>query len=648
MDIAAIDYWANNRTSPLHRASALGKGVTVALVIAAVAVAWSPFLLLSIYLTLLAGVFLTRLPARALVALAAYPTLFAALFALSRWDGTWTTPAVILLKSLTAAQAMVLLISTTPYPDVFSALGRLLPRLVADGLLITYRSLFVLLEELDHMLTALRLRGGLRRNRPIESGSNVARSLGMILIRAVDLAERLYDVLRVRGYRGRIATTGRWRAVSRWDALPLTIGVISFAVSGVAVVRPLMWQAASGYVLVASALTLLAVLSLTRPAWRRSSRAVASESPIPAGGAAVPPALESRPVGRPEPNGATASVAVDPSAEQPALDRAGPRAHPHSPVDLPAQEGEVARVSCVRHHYPDGTEVSLCGLDFVAHRGEGVVILGPNGAGKSTLLYHLLGMLRSDEGIVRVLGRDPAREFEAIQPRIGVLVQNVDDQLLGPTVADDVAFGPRSAGLPAPEVEARVSQVLRRFDLEPLAGKVVHYLSGGEKRKVALAGALATSPEILILDEPFEGLDPRSRRELVSLLVALRQETGLTVIVTTHDVDLVPRLADTVYVLAEGGSIIARGTPEEVFHRREILEISNIEAPALTLLFHRLREAGVDLGSPSSLDDATRRLVEAVKGEAPEDPREVGRPLAPRRDGEQSPHPASRGERGEG
>lgn len=599
MDIAAIDHWANNGTSPLHRASALSKGLAVALVIAAVVVAWSPFLLLAIFFVLLAGVFVTRLPARSLVGLAAYPTIFAALFALSRWDGTWTTPALVLLKSLTAAQAMVLLIATTPYPDVFAPLGRLLPRLVADGLFITYRSLFLLLEELGHVLTALRLRGGLRRDRPVSSGANVARSLGMLLIRAIDLSERLYDVLRLRGYSGRIVPTGRWHAISRSDALPLAVGAFAFAVSALALALPRVWLAASGYQVVGSVLVAVAALGLTRAVRRPATESVDGAE---RGLLRLARGHHQTPV---HDDGATADLGSDgvvPSVAGP--DR--------------SQAREVARVSCVRHVYPDGTHVSLCGLDFVAHQGESVVILGPNGAGKSTLLFHLLGLLRPDEGSVSVLGRDPAREFAALQPRIGVLVQNVDEQLLGPTVLDDVAFGARNAGFSPAEAEARAERAMRRLGIEHLAGKVVHYLSGGERRKVALAGALVTSPEILILDEPFEGLDPRSRNDLVALLRELREETGLTLILTTHDVDLVPKLADTVYVLAGGGEIVARGTPEEVFRRREILEVSSIEAPALTVLFHRLREDGVDLGSPSDMEDAARRLIAAIRQERTE------------------------------
>jgi cobalt/nickel transport system ATP-binding protein len=266
----------------------------------------------------------------------------------------------------------------------------------------------------------------------------------------------------------------------------------------------------------------------------------------------------------------------------------------------------------VRHVYPDGTEVSLCGLDFVVHRAERVVVLGPNGAGKSTLLSHLLGLLRPTEGEVTVLGHDPAVDFDAIQPRIGVLLQNVDEQLIGPTVMDDVGFGARNAGYGEEEVRQKSEVIMARLGIRHLADKLPHYLSGGEKRKVALAGALVTNPELLVLDEPFEGLDPRSRNELVTLLSDLRRERGLAFVVTTHHVDLLPALADTAYVLANGGRIVAKGSPEEIFSQSALLQGSAIDPPVLSSLFWRLSERGLDLGPPRDLEDAVRRIMDAA------------------------------------
>ncbi len=581
MNIAAIDYWANSGQSRLHGASALGKGLAAAAFVVAIVLATSPYLLAAIYLILVAGVFASRLPARRLFVTAAYPTVFALLFAASRWNGDWLVPAVILLKTLAAAQVMVLLITTTPYPDLFAAVGRVLPGLVADGLFVTYRSFFLLLREMDRMMIALRLRGGLTPRHLVSNLGNSSRALGMLLVRAVDLSEKLYAVLRVRGYQGRLVVGNRWRVLSANDVMPLAGGVIALGLALFATLRPAQWSSMNGLALMGTAVLAGAVL------FGRETR---------------------RPARRPG----------EGERSEPCTQNSEPSRHPvlspQPSLLSPEPLEEVVRVGCVRHVYPDGTEVSLCGLDFVALQGERVVILGPNGAGKSTLLNHLLGLLRPTEGDVRVLGRDPAREFSAIQPRLGVLLQNVDEQLLGPTVADDVAFGARNAGYGEERSRAMAHKAMAQLGVLHLADKVPHYLSGGEKRKVALAGALVTDPDLLVLDEPFEGLDPRSRSELVALLADLHEARKMTIIVTTHHVDLLPDLADKVYVLADGGRIVGRGTPHEVFSQPELLKGSAIEPPVLTVLFQRLLAGGLDLGVPLDVDDAAQRLLALAKG----------------------------------
>ncbi len=257
---------------------------------------------------------------------------------------------------------------------------------------------------------------------------------------------------------------------------------------------------------------------------------------------------------------------------------------------------EVVRVSCVRHAYDDGTVVDLCGLEFLVDRGSRVAVLGPNGSGKTTLLYHVLGLLSAHEGEVRVFGEDPARGWDGIRRRIGVVLQNVDEQIVAPTVAEDVAFSPRQHGLDEPDVERRTRDALALLGIEELADRVPHNLSGGEKRKVALAGALVMDPELLVLDEPFEGLDPASRDDLVVLLDRLAQERGMTIVLSTHDMDAVPLFADYAYVLAPGGRIALKGTPAEVFEAADAMTASNIRPPVLAELFARLRE--VDASAP--------------------------------------------------
>ena len=284
--------------------------------------------------------------------------------------------------------------------------------------------------------------------------------------------------------------------------------------------------------------------------------------------------------------------------------------HTHDHGRLAGAE-EVVRISCVRHTYEDGASVHLCGLDFVAHRGARVAVLGPNGAGKTTMLFHILGLLRPQEGEVSVFGVAPAEQWPAIRRRVGVVLQNVDEQLLAPTVYDDVAFSPRQYGLPDAEVRESTEHALRLLGIGDLAGRVPHNLSGGEKRKVALAGALVMEPELLVLDEPFEGLDPTSRTALLDLLSTLANERQMTIVLTTHDIDAVPEFADYAYVLAAGGKIALSGTPEQLFAGADALAEDNVKPPILAELFARLRERDATAPAPAL---SVTEAVEALAG----------------------------------
>ena len=284
--------------------------------------------------------------------------------------------------------------------------------------------------------------------------------------------------------------------------------------------------------------------------------------------------------------------------------------HTHDHGRLVGAE-EVVRISCVRHTYEDGASVHLCGLDFVAHRGARVAVLGPNGAGKTTMLFHILGLLRPQEGEVSVFGVAPAEQWPAIRRRVGVVLQNVDEQLLAPTVYDDVAFSPRQYGLSDVEVRESTEHALRLLGIGDLAGRVPHNLSGGEKRKVALAGALVMEPELLVLDEPFEGLDPTSRTALLDLLSTLANERQMTIVLTTHDIDTVPEFADYAYVLAAGGKIALSGTPEQLFAGADALAEDNVKPPILAELFARLRERDATAPAPAL---SVTEAVEALAG----------------------------------
>jgi len=265
---------------------------------------------------------------------------------------------------------------------------------------------------------------------------------------------------------------------------------------------------------------------------------------------------------------------------------------------------KIVEIDCITHIYPDLTKVQICGLEFAVHRGERVCILGANGCGKTTLLKHLVGLLMPKEGSVRVFGMDPWKDYSKIREKIGVVMQDVDEQILGPTVYDDILFAPLNYGIPIAEAEALAQEVIESLHIESLQRKIVHYLSGGEKRKVALAGALVLKPELLILDEPFAGLDPLSRRELIQILNALNRERQVTIIMTLHEVDLVPEVADILYLMHGHGDISERGTPEEIFSQFRDLEHFNLDEPTLTKLFKGLRSEGLDFGDPLRLDDA--------------------------------------------
>jgi len=273
---------------------------------------------------------------------------------------------------------------------------------------------------------------------------------------------------------------------------------------------------------------------------------------------------------------------------------------------------EIVRVSNLRFTYPDGTKLHFHGLDFVVHQGERVVILGPNGSGKSTLLFHLIGLFMASEGMISVFGVDPSKDYIKIRERIGVLLQNVENQIIAPTVWDDISFSPRNYGYKKEDVKRLVEDIIEKLDISHLRDKVPHYLSGGEKTKVGLAGALVTKPELLILDEPFEGLDPTCRMDLIGLLNRISRENETALIISTHNIDTVPLIANTVYLMAMGGEIVGRGSPKEIFTQLELLSKCHIEPPVLGALFFELKKYGVNLDVSLTVEEAARIIADQI------------------------------------
>jgi cobalt/nickel transport system ATP-binding protein len=220
--------------------------------------------------------------------------------------------------------------------------------------------------------------------------------------------------------------------------------------------------------------------------------------------------------------------------------------------------------------------VALSGLSLTIPRGRRVALLGANGSGKSTLLRILAGLYFADHGNVTAFGQplDAARLREtafahAFRRRVGLVFQNPDVQLFNPTVFDELAFGPLQLGWERTEIRRRIDHTLEEFGLTALRDRAPHRLSGGEKKRVALAAVLIGEPEVLLLDEPTAALDPHSQGEVVRFLLA-QKDSGRTVVTATHDLDLLAAIADECLVLS-AGRLVAQGTPAEIFADAELL-----------------------------------------------------------------------------
>lgn len=223
--------------------------------------------------------------------------------------------------------------------------------------------------------------------------------------------------------------------------------------------------------------------------------------------------------------------------------------------------------------YPDGHPV-LRDVSLVIAPGEKVALVGPNGAGKSTLMLHLNGILHG-HGSVRVAGLDVRDgNLGRVRAAVGLVFQNPDDQLFSPTVFDDVAFGPIYQGLKEAEVRRRVSEALDAVTMGDYAARVSHHLSVGEKKRIAIATVLSMHPEVLVLDEPSAGLDPRARRGLIHLLHELPQ----TILASTHDLLLVRELFPRMIIM-DHGQIVADGPTGEILNNGELLEAHGLEKP---------------------------------------------------------------------
>lgn len=232
------------------------------------------------------------------------------------------------------------------------------------------------------------------------------------------------------------------------------------------------------------------------------------------------------------------------------------------------------RVAGLRHVYPDG-HMGLDGVDLAVAAGEKVAVLGPNGAGKTTLMLHLNGVLTATSGTVEISGITVQRKtLRDIRRRVGLVFQDPDDQLFMPTVAQDVAFGPANFGLRGEQLAARVRHALEVVALTDLADRSPAHLSGGQRRRAALATVLACDPEILVLDEPSANLDPVARRELATTLLGL----DATMVVVTHDLPYAAQLCERAVVI-DNGRVVADGPIGTILADDTLLAAHRLELP---------------------------------------------------------------------
>ena len=276
----------------------------------------------------------------------------------------------------------------------------------------------------------------------------------------------------------------------------------------------------------------------------------------------------------------------------------------------------IIRVDNLTHTYGVGTPFqrsAVEGLSLDIRRGEFLGIIGHTGSGKSTLIQHLNGLLKPSSGTIYLDGTDiwaEPKKIRSVRFRVGLVFQYPEYQLFEDTVRKDIAFGPKNMGLDAAEVERRVLAALSAVGLdESVLDKSPFALSGGQKRRVAIAGVMAMEPEVLILDEPTAGLDPRGRESILQMLREYHERRGSTVVLVSHSMEEIARNAQRIIVLS-GGGVCMEGTPAEVFARADALEAVGLDVPQSTKIAAALRRRGMAVeGSIFTVDALARAIL---------------------------------------
>ncbi len=271
------------------------------------------------------------------------------------------------------------------------------------------------------------------------------------------------------------------------------------------------------------------------------------------------------------------------------------------------------RLENLSHVYSDGT-LAVDGVTLNFDKGERIALLGTNGSGKTTLLHHLNGILKPSSG--KIIFEDKPLQYDSkslleLRKRVGFVFQDPNDQLFAPTVKQDVAFGPLNLGQSPDEVKKIVHEALKTVGMTEFADKPPHFLSLGQKKRVALAGVLAMQPEVIIMDEPTSNLDPRATSEILHLLLHLNKEKEITLLLATHDVDMVPLFANKLYILNKG-KLVSSGAPKEIFSNTEMIRAVNLRSPRITHLFEVLKKENklpVDPNLPLTIGEARKEIL---------------------------------------
>ena len=282
------------------------------------------------------------------------------------------------------------------------------------------------------------------------------------------------------------------------------------------------------------------------------------------------------------------------------------------------------RVENLIHIYDKGMpteQLALDNISFIAEDGQMVGIIGHTGSGKSTLLQHLNGLLKPDSGRIVIGGTDitePGVSMVQIRKKIGLVFQYPEYQLFEETVAKDVAFGPKNLGLSQEEIDERVREAIELvgLDFETIKDRSPFDLSGGQKRRVAIAGVVAMRPEVLILDEPTAGLDPKAHKDVLAMVEEVHRRTGNITILVSHNMADIARLCDKIIVI-DSGKLVTTGTPYEVFSKKDELRAVGLELPPVTKFTESLRERGLQLESTIlDIDQAADQIAAYLKRKA--------------------------------